>query len=74
MISYLPSGRPVLVLATKADKLNQSGRRAAIAAIEQGLRERVPEHVASTQVIAFSAVSREGVEAADAVLAQWLAA
>ena len=71
---FLPSGRPVLVLATKADKLNQSGRRAAIAAIEQGLRERVPEHVASTQVIAFSAVSREGVEAVDAVLAQWLAA
>ena len=32
---FLPSGRPILVLATKADKLNQSERRAAIGAIEQ---------------------------------------
>ena len=71
---FLPSGRPVLVLATKADKLNQSGRRAAIAAIEHALHERFPEHAAAAQVVAFSAVSRDGVEAADAVLAQWLGA
>ena len=71
---FLPSGRPVLVLATKADKLNQSGKRSAIAAIEQALRDRFPGHAAATRVVSFSAVSREGVEAADAILAQWLGA
>jgi len=64
------SARPILLLATKSDKLGTTERRAAIAA----LREQVAklEIGAPVDVVPFSAVTREGVREADRVLAQWL--
>ena len=73
LAGFLPSGRPVLLLATKADKLNQSERRAAVQAIERRLRDRFPAQAGATHVIAFSATSRQGREDADNMLAHWLA-
>jgi GTP-binding protein len=72
LAAFLPSGRPVLVLATKIDKLNQSERRAAVSAISAKLGETFPDRVAATTVIPFSATLREGVGAANAILAAWL--
>lgn len=70
--AFLPSGRPVLVLATKSDKLNNAERREAVRRIEVQIREAWPAQAAATHVIAFSATRSTGLEAADAVLAQWL--
>ena len=69
---FLPSGRPVLILATKSDKLNVAERRDAVAAIRADVDLRSPTAAAVT-VLAFSAPTRVGVEQADAVLAGWLA-
>ena len=73
LAGFAPSGRPLLVLATKADKLNVSARRAAAIAVAAILRVAFGERGESARVIAFSAVSGEGVAEADAVLSQWLA-
>lgn len=74
LAGFLPSGRPVLILATKVDKLNQSERRAAIAAVGERLREVFPAHAHAVSVIGFSATSRQGVDVADATLTRWIAA
>ena len=66
--AFAPSARPILVLATKADKLNTAERRSAVAA----LRDDAKASGATIDVVAFSAVSREGVTEADRILAQWL--
>jgi len=70
---FMASGRPLLVLATKSDKLNQAHRRAAVRAIEAQLGAAFAVHANTATVVAFSATSRQGVEAADMVLAPWLA-
>ena len=69
---YLPSARPLLVLATKSDKLNRAERRDAAAAIRAALDQRYPHASGVTTVLPFSAASRDGVEEADAVLESWL--
>ena len=73
LAAFVPSGRPLLVLATKRDKLNQAERRAAVRAIEAQLRDAFAVHAATATVVTFSATSRQGVEEADTVLARWLA-
>ena len=70
--AFVPSGRPVLILATKTDKLNQSEQRKSVAATRSLLAQRFPAHVAALTVIGFSATRRTGVLEADAVLAGWL--
>src|SRR5512140_2886204 len=44
LTSYLSSGRPVLVLATKSDKLTPSAARIAVRAIERELHAIFPVH------------------------------
>ncbi len=70
---FVPSGRPVLILATKADKLNQAERRAAVTGIDAQLRDAFPDHAKNVRVVAFSASSRQGVDEADAAIEGWLA-
>jgi GTP-binding protein len=69
---FIPSGRPVLVLATKSDKLNQSAQRDAARRIREQIAGRYPLHAATVTVVPFSATRRTGIDAADAVLAEWL--
>jgi GTP-binding protein len=69
---FLPSGRPVMILATKWDKLNRAQRRDAVVAIRQRIDERFPHQAAAVTVHGFSALSRDGVEAAEATLDEWL--
>jgi GTP-binding protein len=73
LAGFMPSGRPLLVLATKADKLNVSARRAAAVAIDEQLHDAFGERADAVRVIAFSAATGEGVPEADAVLCEWLA-
>ena len=70
--AFLPSARPVLILATKSDKLNVAERRRAVAGIRATLVETFGERASQVGVIGFSATSRAGVEDADRVLEQWI--
>ena len=70
--AFLPSGRPVLVLATKSDKLNQSEQRKAVAAIRSTVAARYPAQAPAVTVLTFSATRRIGLLEADAVLAEWV--
>jgi GTP-binding protein len=69
---FVPSGRPVLILATKTDKLGAGARRTAIATLERTLVERFPVHASAMRVVGFSAATRTGVDAADAIIDAWL--
>lgn len=70
---YLPSQRPALILASKADKLTASARRAAEVAIFEKVRSEHPYCERLVTVVAFSAVAPIGIEAADATIASWIA-
>jgi GTP-binding protein len=69
---YLPSGRPLLVLATKADKLAPSAQRAAGESIRRAIVDAFPAQTANVSVIPFSAIRRIGIEAAEAAISGWL--
>lgn len=70
---FLPSGRPVLILATKVDKLTSTERRVNLAALDARLREYAGAHYAQITVIPFSATRREGIEAAETLIETWVA-
>jgi GTP-binding protein len=68
---FVPSGRPVLVLATKSDKLNQSEQRDAAKSIRTEIASTFGAQ-AVVSVVTFSATRRTGVLEADDTLAGWL--
>ncbi len=61
--------RPLHVLLTKADKLGSGAARSALAKVRSELAREAPGATAQL----FSALKREGVEEASAVIAGWLA-
>lgn len=65
---FAPTGRPVLVLLTKADKLNRQQATTQVRAVAAALA-----HQPEVTVQMFSATARTGVEAAESVLAGWFA-
>lgn len=70
MLGYaLARGLPAYALLTKADKLGRGAVGDAVRAVRRRLQARWGGLV---EAQAFSAVSRQGVEALRAVLAQWL--
>ena len=69
---FVPSGRPVLILATKADKLTTTGQRAAVAAIAGQIDETFPRGAPQITIQLFSAVTRMGVPEAETTIASWL--
>jgi GTP-binding protein len=69
---FAPSGRPILILATKADKLSATARRDALASINREIDERFGHDASAMSVQLFSAVSRAGVELADSVIDHWI--
>ena len=71
---FLASGRPVMVLATKSDKLTRTESARASASIRGQLAERYAGQAAQVTVIPFSATARTGLMEADAILGRWLAA
>ena len=69
---FVPSGRPLLILATKADKLNTTAKRAATAAIAHQLAAIFPLGVPDANIVLFSATARIGIDEAERVIAGWL--
>ena len=69
---FLPSGRPVLVLATKIDKLTATERRASLTGIRARIDTAFAAFAPAVQVIGFSVLRREGIEAAEQVIQGWL--
>jgi GTP-binding protein len=72
LAGYLPSGRPVLLLATKMDKLTPSAQRLAHAAAVRAIAEAFPAHVRNVAVVPFSATRGIGCETAEGTIARWL--
>jgi len=72
LTGFVPSARPVLILATKADKLSAAERRDAVAAIRRDIDHRFRSHAHAISATLFSAVSRAGVDNADAVIRAWI--
>jgi GTP-binding protein len=72
LASFLGSGRPVLLLATKMDKLTTSTQREAEQAIVRAVKAAFPAQAGQVTVVPFSATKRLGVEAAETVLGTWL--
>lgn len=66
--AFVPSGRPVLVLATKADKLGTAAQREALRGVEASLRAAFPLGTPNVTVQLFSAVTRKGVPEAEQVI------
>jgi GTP-binding protein len=71
---FVPSGRPVLILATKADKLTTGAQRAAVAGIAEQIRAAYPLGAPQVAIQLFSAATRQGVPEAEATIASWLPA
>jgi len=74
LAAFVPSGRPVLLLATKADKLGTAAQREALATIVEQLQGVLPIGAANVTAQLFSAATRLGVAQADATIAAWLPA
>ncbi len=72
LAAFVGSARPVLILATKSDKLTDSATRASVAAITHEVASAFPGTGANVHVIAFSATRRVGVENAEALIDAWL--
>lgn len=72
--TFAPSGRPVLILATKADKLGTAAQREARRGIEATVAQMFPRGAPNVRVLLFSAVTREGADAVDEAIAGWLPA
>jgi len=73
LAGYLSSGRPLLVLATKIDKLAGSAQGEATRRIERQLAAAFPVNVNQVAVVGFSATRRVGIGEAEAKLGAWLA-
>jgi GTP-binding protein len=72
LAGFLPSGRPVLVLATKTDKLNVAERHAAVAALQRAIVDLFPQQASAVALQGFSAATRAGANEADAIVDTWL--
>jgi GTP-binding protein len=64
---FAPTGRPVHVLLTKADKLNRQQATERLREVSAGLEQRYP----GFSVQLFSATAKTGLEEAVGVLANW---
>ena len=70
---FLPSGRSVLILLTKADKCSASERALALKRVRAALDHSYLDHGDRLAVQTFSATRRWGVADAAAAIATWLA-
>jgi GTP-binding protein len=74
LADFLGSARPVLILATKADKLGTTAQRAAVATIAAQLHEAFPVGTPQVTIQLFSATTRQGVPEAETTIAAWVPA
>ena len=72
LAAFVPSGRPVLILATKSDKLGTSAQRVAAATIAAQLERAFPLGAHNVMVSLFSATTLQGVPEAEAIIDAWM--
>lgn len=72
LAEFVRSGRPVLILATKADKLNATAQREAVALIATQIRTAFPMGAPAVTTQLFSAATRQGVPEAETTIAAWI--
>lgn len=71
LLDWIDPAVPLLVIASKDDKLNRDERRRAVMAIEAAVAEhRVRD---SFEVVPFSATDRHGLDEARAIIEAWIA-
>ena len=70
--AFVPSGRPLLLLATKADKLGTTAQRQAVAQIKAQIGELFPLGASNVAIQLFSAATRLGIDEANATIASWV--
>ena len=63
-----PTGRPIHILLTKADKLSKSNAGAALREVRTALQEAYPQ----CTVQLFSSLKKAGAEEAEALIGNWL--
>ena len=63
-----PTGRPIHILLTKADKLSKSNAGAALREVRAALQETYPQ----CTVQLFSSLKKAGAEEAEALIVHWL--
>lgn len=66
---FLPTGRPVHMILTKSDKLSRQAANAQLASVQKAV-ELFPQ----VSVQLFSSLKKLGIEEAESVILQWLAA
>ncbi len=69
---FAPSGRPVLILATKSDKLGTAAQREALSSMRRQVAQRYTGGAPNVAVQLFSATSKQGIEDAETTIASWL--
>ena len=67
---FAPTGRPILVLLTKSDKLTRTQAERTLDEVSRALAAWGPQ----CRVLLFSSVDRTGIESAEAQFSSWLAA
>jgi GTP-binding protein len=65
---FLPTGRPVHLVLSKADKLSRQARLAALGKV----RAAMSAHAAQCSAQLFSSLGKEGVAECESVLRRWL--
>ncbi len=63
---FMPSQKPVVILLTKSDKLGRGARMSTVHEVRKALENTLQP----IEIIPFSSMSREGLEAAEAAIAQ----
>lgn len=67
---FRPTGRPIHILLSKADKLSRQEQTKVLASVKAELATWGASNLYSVQL--FSSLKKSGVEAAEVVLARWL--
>jgi GTP-binding protein len=70
---FMPTGKPVHVLLTKADKLSRSAALKTLAQVQRELAALETDSRPTPSAQLFSSLKKSGLEEAERLLAQWLA-
>ncbi|QMT33664.1 ribosome biogenesis GTP-binding protein YihA/YsxC [Conchiformibius steedae DSM 2580] len=68
---FLPTGKPVHILLSKADKLSKNEQIKTLSAVKQSLRGMAQTQQISVQL--FSSLKKQGIDEAEAAVGAWFA-
>ena len=71
LVFFLPTGKPVHILLSKADKLSKNEQIKTLSAVKQSLRGMAQTQQISVQL--FSSLKKQGIDEAEAAVGAWFA-